>query len=205
MDHIVSHVPSGGGGADVRAGAGRIACTDVGRCAAVSGSWPPSPTVDTLRDMERIFIRLRLRRCLKRSSLLRHGGSPGSWRSMTPPSTGVGCTGPRSHCVSFSTNASSAASLTQPHSHGQWRPGNTSATQSKRPFMGDLLSPLRGTHSNDSLPHSPRDGVRAQDLRHGHRGPCGRLLADDLHQGRNVRHMLQVFQQGNHLRGIGLR
>src|SRR2546430_7159735 len=108
---------------------------------------------------------------------------------MTPPSTGVGCTGPRSHCVSFSTNASIAASLTQPHSHVQWRPGNTSATQSKRPLMGDFLSPLRVTHSNDSLPHSPRDEVRAQDLRNGHRGPCWRLLADDLHQGSNVRHM----------------
>src|SRR5262245_6057745 len=36
---------------------------------------------------------------------------------------------------------------------------NTSATRSRRPLIGDFLSPMRATNSNDFIHHFHRDGV----------------------------------------------
>src|SRR5262252_8181560 len=96
---------------------------------------------------------------MRRSSLPRPGGLPGSSSSITPPSMGVGCTWPRSNGVSFSNNASIAVSPTPTHSRAKLRPGNTSAMESRPPSTGAFLSPMRARNSNDSIPHFQRDEV----------------------------------------------
>ena len=45
------------------------------------------------------------------------------------------------------------------------RPGNTSATRSRRLLIGAFLSPMRVTNSNDSIHHFHRDGVLAVPAR----------------------------------------
>src|SRR5262245_5466548 len=47
------------------------------------------------------------------------------------------------------------------HSSVKSRPGNTSATRSRRPLIGAFRSPMRATNSNGSIHHFHRDGVLA--------------------------------------------
>ena len=107
-----------------------------------------------------ISIRLRSRRSLKRASLPRPDGGPGSWRCMTPPSMGGGCTGRRAQAASSSHPVAIAASPTQPRSRVQSRPGKSSPTPSRPPLPGASRSPRRGRNSSGSIHHFHHDGVQ---------------------------------------------
>src|SRR2546426_6576861 len=65
----------------------------------------------------------------------------------------------RSSWASFSNNASTAASPMKQRSSVKSRPGNISATRSRRSLIGDFLSPKRAINSNGSIRHFHRDGV----------------------------------------------